>query len=118
MAERRPGSRSKATSWPDPRSWTRCSPPGEQHRDVPAPPPLGAAGGDQAGGDSRGRQSAALLVRREKGGVGGADDRWIDLRIDDHTDPVTELGRLLALHEDQANLLDPEKLRPDRLGAL
>ena len=36
--------------------------------------------GDQAGGDSRGRQSAALLVRREKGGVGGTDDRWIDLR--------------------------------------
>lgn len=66
--------------------------------------------GDQAGGDSRGRQSAALLVRREKGGVGGADDRWIDLRIDDHTDPVTELGRLLTLHEDQTNLLDPDKL--------
>jgi uncharacterized Ntn-hydrolase superfamily protein len=66
--------------------------------------------GDQAGGDSRGRQSAALLVRREKGGIGGADDRWIDLRIDDHTDPVTELGRLLALHEEQTNLLDRDKL--------
>ena len=66
--------------------------------------------GDQAGGDSRGRQSAALLVRRAKGGIGGADDRWIDLRIDDHTDPVTELGRLLALHEEQTNLLDPDKL--------
>ncbi len=65
--------------------------------------------GDQAGGDARGRQSAALLVRREKGGVGEADDRWIDLRIDDHTDPVTELGRLLTLHENQTKL-DAEKL--------
>jgi len=71
---------------------------------------LALRAGDQAGGDSRGRQSAALLVRREKGGLGGADDRWIDLRIDDHTDPVTELGRLLALHEKQSNLLDPENM--------
>ena len=45
---------------------------------------------DQAGGDKRGRQSAALLVRREKGGVSGLDDRWIDLRVDDHTDPTAE----------------------------
>ena len=66
--------------------------------------------GDQAGGDSRGRQSAALLVVREKGGIGGLDDRWIDLRVDDHTDPCTELGRLLALHEKQSNLLDPDNL--------
>lgn len=66
--------------------------------------------GDQAGGDSRGRQSAALLVVREKGGIGGLDDRWIDLRVDDHTDPCTELGRLLALHEKQNNLLDPDNL--------
>ncbi len=65
---------------------------------------------DPAMGDSRGRQSAALLIRREKGGTGGADDRWIDLRTDDHTDPVTELGRLLALHEKQSNLADPENL--------
>lgn len=49
-------------------------------------------------------------MRRENGGIDGGDDRWIDLRTDDHTDPVTELGRLLALHEDQANLLDPAKL--------
>jgi uncharacterized Ntn-hydrolase superfamily protein len=66
--------------------------------------------GDQAGGDSRGRQSAALLVRRDQGGVGGLDDRWIDLRIDDHRDPVTELGRLLALHEGQTNVADPAVL--------
>ena len=66
--------------------------------------------GDQAGGDSRGRQSAALLVRREKGGQGGLDDRWIDLRVDDHTDPTAELARLLGLQEKQSNLADPENL--------
>lgn len=66
--------------------------------------------GDQAGGDSRGRQSAALLLRKEKGGQGGLDDRWIDLRIDDHTDPVTELGRLLGLYEGMTNLADPAVL--------
>ncbi len=52
--------------------------------------------GDRAGGDARGRQSAALLVVREGGGYGGSNDRWIDLRVDDHPDPVPELGRLLA----------------------
>ncbi|HYO41616.1 MAG TPA: DUF1028 domain-containing protein [Candidatus Limnocylindrales bacterium] len=66
--------------------------------------------GDQAGGDSRGRQSAALLVRRDKGGIGGLDDRWIDLRIDDHTDPVTELARLLTLHEKLTDFTDPAVL--------
>jgi uncharacterized Ntn-hydrolase superfamily protein len=66
--------------------------------------------GDQAGGDKRGRQSAALLVRREKGGLAGLDDRWIDLRVDDHTDPTAELARLLALHEKQGNPVDPENL--------
>ena len=48
--------------------------------------------GDRAGGDARGRQSAALLVVREAGGYGGSNDRWIDLRVDDHPDPVPELG--------------------------
>lgn len=53
--------------------------------------------GDAAGGDSRGRQSAALLVVKENGSYGGYTDRYIDLRIDDHEDPVQELGRLLKL---------------------
>ncbi len=52
--------------------------------------------GDRAGGDARGRQSAALLIVRADGGYGGGDDRLIDLRVDDHPDPVIELGRLLA----------------------
>ena len=54
--------------------------------------------GDHAGGDRRGRQSAALAVARPGGGYGGNHDRYIDLRVDDHTDPVGELARLLDLH--------------------
>jgi uncharacterized Ntn-hydrolase superfamily protein len=53
--------------------------------------------GDKAGGDSRGKQSAAIYIVREKGGYGGMNDRAIDLRVDDHQQPVTELGRVLAL---------------------
>ena len=57
------------------------------------------AAGDTAGGDRRGRQSAALLVVREGAGYGGLDDVAVDLRVDDHADPVTELGRLLDLND-------------------
>jgi uncharacterized Ntn-hydrolase superfamily protein len=55
--------------------------------------------GDDAGGDKRGRQSAALLVVREGAGYGGGDDIAVDLRVDDHPDPVTELARLLDLND-------------------
>lgn len=51
--------------------------------------------GDNAGGDARGKQSAALLVAKEKGGYGGYTDRYIDIRVDDHQEPFKELGRLL-----------------------
>lgn len=54
--------------------------------------------GDRAGGDRRGRQSAALLVARPGGGYGGHNDRLVDLRVDDHPDPVPELVRLRTLH--------------------
>ena len=57
------------------------------------------AAGQKAGGDSRGMQSAALLVVREAGGYGGFNDRFIDLRVDDHPDPITELARILDIHE-------------------
>jgi len=53
--------------------------------------------GDRAGGDARGRQSMALLVARAKGGYGGFTDRAIDLRVDDHADPIVEMGRLLGI---------------------
>jgi uncharacterized Ntn-hydrolase superfamily protein len=53
--------------------------------------------GDKQGGDSRGRQSMALLVARAKGGYGGFTDRAIDLRVDDHADPIVEMGRLMGI---------------------
>lgn len=54
--------------------------------------------GDRSGGDRRGRQSAALVVVREGGGYGGHTDRALDLRVDDHPDPVPELIRLRSIH--------------------
>jgi uncharacterized Ntn-hydrolase superfamily protein len=54
--------------------------------------------GDRAGGDRRGRQSAAVCVVKPKAGYGGFNDRWIDYRVDDHPDPVPRLIELLALH--------------------
>jgi uncharacterized Ntn-hydrolase superfamily protein len=54
---------------------------------------------DRAGGDRRGRQSAVLLVVSEAGGYGGGSDVLVDLRVDDHPDPVPELLRLVDLHE-------------------
>jgi uncharacterized Ntn-hydrolase superfamily protein len=68
--------------------------------------------GDRAGGDRRGRQSAALLVVAKGEGYGGTSDIVADLRVDDHIDPVPELSRLLDLHTlyfgrpDPATLLD------------
>lgn len=55
--------------------------------------------GDAAGGDSRGRQSASLLVVKEAAGYNGGNDRAIDIRVDDHADPFKELGRLLDYAE-------------------
>lgn len=55
--------------------------------------------GDRAGGDSRGRQSAALLVGGVGAGYGGGSDIAVDLRVDDHPDPVVELGRLIGIHD-------------------
>jgi len=67
---------------------------------------------DRAGGDRRGRQSAALYVVSEDGGYGGGSDVLVDLRVDDHHDPVPELGRLLALHDLYFGTPDPDPLLP------
>jgi uncharacterized Ntn-hydrolase superfamily protein len=56
------------------------------------------AAGQAQGGDSRGQQSAALYVAKEKGSYGGYLDRYIDLRVDDHPHPIEELRKLLRLH--------------------
>jgi uncharacterized Ntn-hydrolase superfamily protein len=70
------------------------------------------AAGQEAGGDSRGRQSAALLVVRPKGGYGGWNDRYLDLRVDDSPQPVVALGELLKLHRLYLNKSDPKDLLP------
>jgi uncharacterized Ntn-hydrolase superfamily protein len=57
------------------------------------------AAAQEAGGDRRGQQSAALLVVERDGGYGALSDELIDLRVDDHPAPVEELARIYGLHE-------------------
>jgi uncharacterized Ntn-hydrolase superfamily protein len=54
--------------------------------------------GQAAGGDRRGQEAAGLLVVKPGGGYGGNHDRFIDLRVDHHDQPIEELAKLLALH--------------------
>jgi uncharacterized Ntn-hydrolase superfamily protein len=54
--------------------------------------------GDEAGGDRRGKQSAAVLVVRKGGGYGGDTDRYLDLRVDDDPEPTRRLQELVAMH--------------------
>jgi len=70
------------------------------------------AAGQAAGGDSRGQQSAALLIVRAGGGYSGFNDRFIDLRVDDHPHPIDELQRLLQLHKLYLFRPDPQDIRP------
>jgi uncharacterized Ntn-hydrolase superfamily protein len=55
---------------------------------------------ETAGGDSRGRQSSALLVVERDGGYAGLSDTLVDLRVDDHVDPLGELRRIYGIHDD------------------
>jgi uncharacterized Ntn-hydrolase superfamily protein len=59
--------------------------------------------GEKAGGDKRGKQSAALLVVKDGAGPNGLGDRYLDFRVDDHETPVQELGRILALRLKRAD---------------
>jgi uncharacterized Ntn-hydrolase superfamily protein len=52
-----------------------------------------------AGGDSRGQQSASLLVVQKDSGYAGLSDSLVDLRVDDHERPLDELRRLYGLHQ-------------------
>jgi uncharacterized Ntn-hydrolase superfamily protein len=47
-----------------------------------------------AGGDKRGRQGAGLLIVKDRGGYGGGDDRYADLRVEDAVEPILELERV------------------------
>jgi uncharacterized Ntn-hydrolase superfamily protein len=80
----------------------------------PLPERLAAAlaAGQAAGGDSRGKQSAALLVVRTAGSYGGRSDRYVDLRVDDHPEPIAELERILGLHRLYLTKSSPEELIP------
>lgn len=66
--------------------------------------------GQREGGDSRGQQSAAIYVAKEKGGYGGFIDRYIDLRVDDHPAPIGELGKLLEMHRLYFGATEPANL--------
>jgi uncharacterized Ntn-hydrolase superfamily protein len=57
------------------------------------------AAAQAAGGDSRGQQSASLLVVERDGGYSALSDILIDLRVDDHETPIEELRRLYDLHD-------------------
>jgi len=70
------------------------------------------AAGQAAGGDKRGQASAALLVVRKNGGYAGFNDRYIDLRVDDHARPIDELKRLLDLHRLYLGKTNPQDISP------
>ena len=70
------------------------------------------AAGDLAGGDRRGRQSAAILVVRRHAGYGGFDDQMVDLRVDDDLEPISELSRLLGLWKLYFEKASSESLLP------
>ena len=57
------------------------------------------AAAQEAGGDRRGQQSAALLVVERDAGYANLSDIVVDLRVDDHERPVAELHRLYGLHQ-------------------
>ena len=87
-------------------AWLSSGPDGPLARRLLA----GLTAGDDAGGDRRGRQSAALLVVSPEGGYGGGSDVLADLRVDDHAAPVAELARLLDLHDLYFGKPDPDTL--------
>lgn len=68
--------------------------------------------GQNAGGDSRGQQSAALLVVKDRGGYGGFNDRYIDLRVEDHEEPIKELTRIYQLQQLYFAPSKPENIIP------
>ncbi|WP_049970008.1 DUF1028 domain-containing protein [Haladaptatus cibarius] len=70
--------------------------------------------GNDAGGDKRGEQSAALYVAKPEGGYDGRNDRWVDVRVDDHEAPIDELERVFKIYD--VTLL--ERAEPDETREL
>ncbi len=66
--------------------------------------------GGKAGGDRRGEESAALLVKRKDAGYDGTTDDYIDISVYDHAKPLQELERLYALHKFYFFRTDPRNL--------
>jgi uncharacterized Ntn-hydrolase superfamily protein len=66
--------------------------------------------GQAAGGDSRGMQSAAILIVRKDGGYGGFNDHYCDLRVDDHETPIAELRRLVDMWKHEALIMEGYRL--------
>jgi len=58
------------------------------------------AAAQEAGGDSRGQQSSALLVVQRDGGYAGLSDVVVELRVEDHERPIEELRRIYTLHDE------------------
>ncbi len=55
--------------------------------------------GQEAGGDSRGKQSAAVMVFKEEGVYDGGTDKLVDVRVDEHEHPIKELRRVFAHYD-------------------
>jgi uncharacterized Ntn-hydrolase superfamily protein len=55
--------------------------------------------GNEAGGDSRGEQGAAMYIVKPEGGYDGGNDRWVDVRVDDHEHPIDELERVFKIYD-------------------
>lgn len=66
--------------------------------------------GDVVGGDRRGRQAAAVVVVREGGGYGKRTDRYVDLRVDDHPQAVSELARVFSVYDREILVRDDQLL--------
>ena len=75
--------------------------------------------GQEAGGDRRGRESAAILIVKEKGAYDGGTDNYINIRVDEHPTPIKELKKVFEIY-DMCLLLrdDPKdlvKLKGDKV---
>lgn len=67
--------------------------------DLPIKMLTALSAGQRAGGDRRGQESAAIIIEKPAGGYGGFNDRWVDIRVDDHPRPIDELSRIFEIYD-------------------